>query len=197
MPRTELTPLAICEATALPEVPEVPEADCEPATPKRRGPPALALATFDALGIEAICRIISEGGGIRDVAAAAGASHGSFLEWLSRNPDHSARVREARRLTAWHWDEQAEHAIRDAPRDPIELARARELAFHFRWRAGKLNQAIYGERAAVDVSGEVVHTTPEQRRARIVALQRKLGYEVVTIEGVAERSPNGSVGAHE
>src|SRR5271165_2749551 len=113
-----------------------PEVDPEKAIRPVGAPPA-ARAKLDAFGIDAVCKLITDGVGIRGIAAEAGVSTGSVLTWLERDPEHSARVREARRLTAWHWDEEAERAIKDAAPEPAELMRARELAFHYRWRAGK------------------------------------------------------------
>ena len=168
----------VLDALEVPEAYLPREAEPEIIPPAPSG--AHARAKLDKLGIATICEMITEGLGVRDIAARADVSRGSVLTWLDA-PGHSARVRDARMATAWLWDEEAENAIRIAAAEPAELTRARELAFHFRWRAGKLNQAIYGDRTKHDVSGEIVHLTGEQRQAEISRLLAKRG-EPLTLE---------------
>jgi hypothetical protein len=56
------------------------------------------------------------------------------------------------------------------------------------WRAAKLAPKVYGDQVHHDVSGEIVHMTAEQRRARIAELTAKLLASAgpPTIEGDAE-----------
>lgn len=145
-----------------------------------------AIAKLNALGIDAICHMITNGQTLQEIAREADVALASLLTWLERDPNNSARAKEARRITAWHWDEQAVTEIRNASSEPAEIARAREIAFHYRWRAGKLNQAVYGEKSEQKISGEIVHTTPDQRRQKIEQLEKRLGRVPPTIDGKVE-----------
>lgn len=107
--------------------------------------PPTAREAFDALGIDAVCDLILDGKSQREIGAIAGASGGSFSAWLAADPGRSARANEARRATSWHWDEKAEQELREAPLTTEGIARARELASHFRWRASKIDPR-YGDR---------------------------------------------------
>lgn len=107
--------------------------------------PPTAREAFDALGIDAVCDLILDGKSQREIGAIAGATAGSFRTWLSEDAARSARATEARRNTACHWDEQAEAELREAPLTTEGIAKARELASHFRWRASKIDPR-YGDR---------------------------------------------------
>lgn len=103
----------------------------------------VARNALDAFGTDAVCEQISDGQSLTKIAAEIGVSTGSLLTWIAAEPDRSARVASARQITAWYWDEQAEHEIRDAAPSPEELSRARELASHFRWRAKMVDPTRY------------------------------------------------------
>jgi hypothetical protein len=49
------------------------------------------------------------------------------------------------------YDEQAEQELRSAT-DLFQLAKARELAQHLRWRASKINPKAYGDRLEVEAA---------------------------------------------
>jgi hypothetical protein len=55
------------------------------------------------------------------------------------------------------WDEQAEEELvgLGSEATPGDIARARELASHYRWRSKALAPADYGDRQAVEVSGKL------------------------------------------
>ena len=55
------------------------------------------------------------------------------------------------------WDERAGDVIQQAA-DPFELAKAKELAHHYRWRASKIAPRDYGDRIQADVGGGVTLT---------------------------------------
>ena len=61
-----------------------------------------------SIGIDRVCDSVLEGKSLRDIAAEAGAPISTLLLWIASNPDHAARVREARIVAAQMWDEQAE-----------------------------------------------------------------------------------------
>jgi len=80
-------------------------------------------------------------------------SIGTLISWINGDSERSARVREVRIATARIWDEKAESGIENAG-DPFELAKAKELAHHYRWRAAKIAPRDYGERVTQELTGE-------------------------------------------
>lgn len=106
---------------------------------------APAQGKLDAYGVDAVCNDIADRKSLTAIAEAVGVSIGTLLTWLDKDPERSARVREARRVVARLWDEQAETEIRAAG-DDFELRRAKELAHHYRWRAAKVAPAEFGDK---------------------------------------------------
>jgi hypothetical protein len=51
--------------------------------------------------------------------------------------------------TAEYWDQVAVDGIAQAG-DPFELAKAKELAHHYRWRASKIAPKLYGDKQSVE-----------------------------------------------
>ena len=109
------------------------------------GPPSLARPRLDKFGIDALCEQIINGVTMTAIAKSVGVTMGAMIEWIAADPDRSARAREARSQASMTWDEAAEKKLEEAA-DPFELAKARELAFHLRWRASKIAPKIYGDR---------------------------------------------------
>jgi hypothetical protein len=116
---------------------------------------------LDNEGIEAICERLIAGETQTAIAADIGVSKGLLCAWLAE-PEHSARAREARILAASSYADLALAAIKDAP-DPFELARARELASHYRWQASKASPQEYGDKVETTHKGEVQFTAIERR----------------------------------
>lgn len=120
-----------------------------------------ARERLDAFGIDAVCERIGDGSSLTDIAEEVTVSIGSLLTWLKADAERSARAREARRATAQSWDEQAEAELRAAS-DVFELAKARELASHFRWRASKIAPADYGDKVQhADADGNKLPPAPQ------------------------------------
>ena len=109
----------------------------------QRTRPAQELLT--AFGLPAICDEIANGGTMTDLAQKVGVTFGSLNAWIAADPDRVEQVRGARQAAARLWDEAAAAGISSAT-EPFELAKARELAFHYRWRASKIAPAEYGDR---------------------------------------------------
>lgn len=107
-----------------------------------------ASKAISSYGLDAICRDIADRKTLTAISEDLGVSVGSLLTWIESDSERSARVREARAATASLWDEQAEVEIRAAS-DPLQLAKARELAFHYRWRATKIAPREYGDKVEV------------------------------------------------
>lgn len=103
-------------------------------------------------GIEAVECALIERKTLTEIAADVGISLGRFWEWLDSNPERSARAREARAKTAAIWDHEATSVIERAG-DQFELAKAKELAHHYRWRASKIAPREYGEKVQQEHTG--------------------------------------------
>ena len=78
------------------------------------------------------------------IAEDMGVSQSTFGRWCEK-PERFARVELARRKSAQANIEMAEREIRSAG-DPFELAKARELAHHWRWKASKSDSQRFGDR---------------------------------------------------
>jgi hypothetical protein len=111
-------------------------------------------AALDKKGIASVCDDIVDKKSLTQIAHEAGVSTGMLLCWIEADPERSARAREARALTARLWDERAETVVA-AAEDPFQLARAKELAHHYRWRASKIAPRDYGDKQQVEHSGNV------------------------------------------
>lgn len=139
--------------------------------------PPFASNRLDDFGLDAVCEIIADGGTMTAVAKKLEVSFGTLSNWIARDDERSARVTEARRTAARFWDEKAEARIDEAP-DAFELARAKELAFHYRWRSSKIAPLEYGDKIDVRHSGSIALPVPldtselsdEQREAIHAAL---------------------------
>lgn len=108
-----------------------------------RATPAQDL--IERFGLDAICDRLSGGGTLTATAKHIGVNISTLLMWVEADGKRSARVREARTVAARVWDERAEAGI-EAAADPFELSKAKELAFHYRWRSSKIAPSEYGEK---------------------------------------------------
>ena len=107
---------------------------------------------FDILDpiIDDIITMIVEGETQRSICNKFGVKLTAFQTFLTDN--HSARAKEAYRLSAISKEEGAMDVLINAPSDSIEIARAREIASHMRWQAKMRDRAKYGD--SVQVSGD-------------------------------------------
>jgi hypothetical protein len=117
-------------------------------------PMPVAREKLDALGIDELCAQILAPKTLTAIAKEAGVSLDRLIHWVEADPERSARVRSARISSAILWEEQAEHRLDDAA-DQFGLAKAKELAHHYRWRAAKIAPADYGDRTQHEHSGTV------------------------------------------
>lgn len=153
-------------------------------------PPA-AQRKLDRLGADAVCEMILNGKAYKDIAEAAGVAVGSVLAWLDAVPERSARAREARRIMAAYWDQLAEQELRDAPATAEGIAKARELAQHFRWRSAKVDPQGYGEKVDLNHRGGIMFAKIPYDPSALTEEQREVMRDVLltapkTIEGKAE-----------
>lgn len=117
-----------------------------------------------------ILQRIEAGESINQIAATLGVNRSTLWRWLEQDVQRSARAKSSRTISAQAWEEKAEDVIKDAA-DPFSLAKAKELAHHYRWRASKISPA-YGEKIQTEHSGTVEVVSKEQRDAAVKAAMR-------------------------
>jgi hypothetical protein len=127
------------------------------------------LAALDALGIDALCELLLIGTSQTEIASQSGVSLGTLINWIAADPERSARAREARIAASRSFDEMAEQELRSAS-DPFTLAKARELASHYRWKASKANPKEYGDKVEIEQRTTVTDLTEEQLDAKLAKL---------------------------
>jgi hypothetical protein len=150
---------------------------------------------LDGLGIDGLCRRLKAGETLTAIAADIGLkSTATLLDWIASDPDRSARAREARIAASVMYDEQAQKAILDAA-DSFELAKAKELAHHLRWRASKIDPRNYGDKTEsvnIEVGPEIAKiTTPEQR---LRAAREFLAANEIVMPIKQKRGRGGAIG---
>ncbi len=117
---------------------------------------------LDAFGESRVCDLILEGHSMSFVARTAGVSMGQFWAWLVKSSERSAKIHEARVRAAARYEEMGLERIERAE-DPFELAKAKEIAQHLRWRAAKIAPRQYGDKVTQE------HTGPEGGPVQIKA----------------------------
>jgi hypothetical protein len=127
------------------------------------------LAACDALGIDALCEKLIAGCSQTKIAKDIGISIATLCNWIAADPERSARAREARIAAARSYDDIAEQVLVDAT-DPFGLAKARELASHYRWRASKSNPREYGDKIEIDQRTTITDLTEDQLDAKLARL---------------------------
>lgn len=128
------------------------------------------------IGIDEICRRLASGEGQGEIADSIGVNRGTFSIWLASDDKRSTRAREARTTSARHWDSQAEAVLIGANDDkPGAIAKARELASHYRWRAKCYAPKDYGDKIDVTADVTVRDLSEDQLRDKAKALADKLG----------------------
>lgn len=122
--------------------------------PPRKGDKQKAL---DAIGIDEICERIEADESLAIIAASLDMSKFTLQIWINADTSRSARVREAMSNSSYACDDKALQAIKDLPPDgsPAQIAKARELASHYRWRAKMRDPARYGDKQQVEHSGSL------------------------------------------
>ena len=138
-----------------------------------------ATKVLDDFGIEAVANAIIDGRTLTGIARDLGMARSTLLAWIAADRERTQRAIDARRLSAAAFDEMAEEALL-AAKDQTEVARARELASHYRWRASKADPANFAERIGIGGAGLPLiepADTPERRLdiARRLAFALELG----------------------
>jgi len=105
--------------------------------------------------IEIVCSMLIEGAKWKDIALKFAIPLSTLYDSITRSSEFSARVREAKDISADSYAELAEYVLQNAISDGVEIQRARELAQHYRWMAGKRSPKRYGDKLQTEHSGEI------------------------------------------
>ena len=142
--------------------------------PKKKAVPApkvepTAEERLDAIGIEWVCDQICACNTQTAIANTLQVGIATLCRWIASDLERSARVREARIAAARTFDDMAEQALMDA-KDPFGLAKARELASHYRWKASKFSPREFGEKIEIENRTTITDLTDDQLNARLAEL---------------------------
>lgn len=107
---------------------------------------------LEAYGIDAICEDIMGGESLLQISSKIGVSQASLVVWLSSDPERNEKSWTARSHAAIIWDELAERRVAEAD-NKLELAKATQLASHYRWRARVVAPKRYGDKTTTELSG--------------------------------------------
>lgn len=129
-------------------------------------------SVLDILGTDWVCERIGDEVTLTAIAREASVATATLLNWINADLDRSARVKAARAQMAAVWDERATELIAAAS-SPLELAKARELAHHYRWRASKISPAYNDKVIQEHVSPDGSMSPKEVSGAVLEALARK------------------------
>lgn len=123
-------------------------------TTKPKTAKGAAAAALDAKGIDWVCAEIENGQMLTTIAGSMGLSLHALTAWLASDQGRSARARDARLLSAAAFEEKAEICIAESA-DQFGLAKAKELAHHYRWKASKLDPRRYGDKVELEHKGRI------------------------------------------
>jgi hypothetical protein len=164
--------------TAKKRAPAKKKAAAKPLTPWQKW-------TARADSIEDLCDRIQCGDSLTSISASLGVHVANLSRWIAADSQRSARAREARIAAAGTFDEMALDELRGAA-DPFELARAREVASHLRWKASKADPSRYGEKLDVTADIGIKALPDDQLWKQAQELAAKLGIAMNTTGSVAK-----------
>lgn len=118
------------------------------------------MSVLDYFGVDWVCDQILNGRTLTAIAREATVARSTLLGWIAADTDRSARVRVARQQAGAAWDDMAEEGLA-AAKTSHELAVARELAHHWRWRASKIDPN-YKDRVVQEHVSPDGSMTPQQ-----------------------------------
>jgi hypothetical protein len=155
-------------------------------------PNSLAIVFAGRTEDELLELIESEDFSLAKIAECWGVTRLQVQRWIDSNPGRRARVETARQNAADACDRKAEAVLLAIPSDATagDIARARELAAHYRWQARVRNPARYGEKIRIDHALDV---QPEQMSdAQLALIAARRG---IVIDGEAELLPENGQNA--
>lgn len=119
-------------------------------------------------------RWIADGLSLAQIAGKCGVFPGEVLRLVKGNKELAEAVAEARKHSAWLWDERAEAVLKQA-KDKEQLMKAKELANHYRWRASKLNRETYGDKVDTTVSATLPQLVDHDLARKMIGLVQLAG----------------------
>jgi hypothetical protein len=132
----------------------------------------MGVSALDVYGIDWVCERICDEVTLTAIAKEASVATATLLNWINADADRSARAKAARAQMAAVWDDRATEVIQAAT-NGFELAKARELAQHYRWRASKISPA-YNDKVIQDHTSSDGSMTPKETSTAVLdALARK------------------------
>ena len=138
---------------------------------KKTGPKPVARNKLDSAGEQTIISMITAGEGYRAIARKFDVSVCAVFAWIEQNTERSHACARASELASHTEDDKALEGIEQAA-DMFELAKAKELAIHRRWRAKALAPKKYGDRQTVDLNA-TIELKPEQVQEKLERLIAK------------------------
>jgi hypothetical protein len=105
-----------------------------------------------AFGVRQIADWMSCGQSQVSIARACGVSISSMSDFC-RLPENQPIIEQGRRDAAKYWDDRVDEVMDSPMETPGQIARARELAQHYRWRAKCYDKKRYGDKQEVEHSG--------------------------------------------
>lgn len=101
---------------------------------------------IERLGIDALEDLLHEGMSVAEVARQLKIPSRTLWDWIDRDPVRAERVRATLQRSAHAYAQMAADVLRSAPNEPAAIAKARELAQHYRWMARVLHPRVFGDR---------------------------------------------------
>lgn len=114
--------------------------------------------TIKRFDIDIVCNRLVEGVKWQYIADEFKMPVSTLHNFISNNTEFSARVKLAKETSSESYADKAEQVLLQAEGTKEELMRARELAQHYRWMAGKRNPKKYGDRVDVTTDGEKINS---------------------------------------
>ena len=131
------------------------------------------IARLEEIGIDGLCERVLAGESLSSIAKSIDMYPSQLHAWVEADPERSARARAARIQSADAYADKAESVLLRA-NNAVEIAKARELAQHYRWMAKVRKPAEYGDRQQVDQNVNVTLGIEEvdQRLTRLLEKAR-------------------------
>lgn len=116
----------------------------------KKGQPT-ATDILDNIGIDAICDRIEDDKSYKAIAEELGINKATLIIWIHADDNRSARAKASRELAGRFNDDAALQVLKNLPADATsaQIAQARELAQHYRWRAKARNPREYGDKQTI------------------------------------------------
>jgi hypothetical protein len=119
---------------------------------------------LDDLGLEPILEGIEAGKFISTIAEGLGIERRTLNRWIDETDERRNAVKTARIEAGHAYALKAQDALLALTSDATQadIAKARELASHFRWMASRMNRAEYGDQQVIELRTSVADLTDEE-----------------------------------